>query len=81
MPSSGSAVMRPSAGPVARARPLPLRYPHLSLTLLLWLLGLWVAFLAKPPAVNDEQAAAFKAKLQEVRAAGRLRCRSCCTAF
>lgn len=45
----------------------PLRYPRLTLTLLLWLLGLYLAFLARPAAITREQELAFKAKIKEVR--------------
>lgn len=63
---------QPSGALVVAA--LPLRHPRLTATVLLWALGLCIAFLARPPAITPEQMVAFKAKLKQVRpAAGALR--------
>ncbi|KAL4458505.1 hypothetical protein ABPG75_013370 [Micractinium tetrahymenae] len=51
-------------GPAAALR-LPIRYPKLTVTLVLWLLGLFLAFMAKPPPVSQEALAAFKAKVKQ----------------
>ena len=45
----------------------PFRYPKLTATLLLWALGLFLAFLARPPAITPEATAAFMSKIKEVR--------------
>lgn len=73
MPDSSSRELaRRSGGSLAVGGPLgaPLRHPRLALTLVLWLLGLYLAFLARPAAITPQQELAFKAKIKEVREAG-----------
>ncbi|PSC71398.1 ATP-dependent helicase deoxyribonuclease subunit B [Micractinium conductrix] len=69
-----TAVVRraPSGGSLAAtarsAAALPLNYPCLALTLALWVLGLFLAFAAKPSKISDMQLAAFNAKLKQAEA-------------
>ncbi|KAL4426500.1 hypothetical protein ABPG77_008358 [Micractinium sp. CCAP 211/92] len=69
MPSVEGALQRRSAGSQAlrpaSALRLPIRYPKLTLTLVLWILGLFLAFIAKPPRVSQEALAAFRAKVKQ----------------
>lgn len=65
----GTAVVTRQASPslaVAVFR-FPQRHPRAAGFFLVWLLGLYCAFLARPPAITDEQTTAFKVKVQEVR--------------
>ncbi|EFN54176.1 hypothetical protein CHLNCDRAFT_135614 [Chlorella variabilis] len=63
----GTAVVTRQASPslaVAVFR-FPQRHPRAAGFFLVWLLGLYCAFLARPPAITDEQTTAFKVKVQE----------------
>ena len=78
MPDRTAVVRRaPSGGSLAAtarsAAALPLNYPCLALTLALWVLGLFLAFAAKPSKISDMQLAAFNAKLKQARGAISLR--------
>ena len=59
-------------GTVAPYSPLRLarRHPRLTTTLLVWVLGLYCAFLARPIAITEQQTADFKLKMKEVRGVG-----------
>jgi hypothetical protein len=67
MPAS-TAVATRQAVPLSLAAVVsfPRRYPRATGFFLVWLLGLYCAFLARPLAITDEQTAAFKGKVQEV---------------
>ncbi|PRW60003.1 hypothetical protein C2E21_1530 [Chlorella sorokiniana] len=67
MPDGSSRdIVSRSGGSLAAGRlSAPLRYPRLTVTLLLWVLGLYLAFLARPAAITPEQELAFKAKIKE----------------
>lgn len=61
---------RPAPPPgltLAAAAAAPFRYPRLTTTLVLWALGLFLAFLARPPAITPEATATFMAKFKQVR--------------
>lgn len=63
MPSTAVARRDSAAGSLLA---VPVRHPKAGAVLLLWLLGLWLAFMAKPARITEQQTVAFKEKLSEV---------------
>ena len=68
MPDSSALVPRAAAPSLSVSSLLtfPKRRPKTATVVLLWLVGLYCAFLAKPPPPTEQQTAAFKQKITEV---------------
>ena len=68
MPDSGTAIERRQPSNTLSPSSLasfPRRRPRTAGLLVLWVIGLWAAFLARPVAITEAQTAAFNAKIKQ----------------